>query len=540
MNLVVLLLRSSKSVVIWAILIGALSGAASAGVICLIGTAITNEQFLARWLAVGFFGLALITVVARVGSQLLLIHLAQGAIFKLRIQLSRAIAAAPLAELERTGTPRLLASLTDDVVAISDAMLGIPFLAINLATVAGCLLYMAWLSWTLLVGVLAFLTLGAVSYQLLQRTALARLKAARGRQDELFAHFRALTEGNKELKLHQARRDDFFQKVLEVSAGAFRRDVFVGMSFYTLAGTWAQLLLMLALGLLLFGIPRLTVVDLATLTAYCLTFLYLLRPLDSILQMLPYLGRASVALAQIESLGFSLSKTAESSHADTKVEPFGPFQQLELVDTTYRYAAPEHDRAFHLGPIRLALRPAEVVFIIGGNGSGKSTLAKLLCGLYVAEEGSVTINGVAVDDTNRDAYRQNFSAVFSDFYLFKRLIGIKQEDIQEQAPRYLAQLELTGLVDIQDGQFTTTDLSRGQRKRLALLVAFLEDRPIYVFDEWAADQDPGFKRVFYTTMLPELKQRKKTVVVISHDDAYYHLADRTVKLEDGRQVTTAS
>lgn len=89
-------------------------------------------------------------------------------------------------------------------------------------------------------------------------------------------------------------------------------------------------------------------------------------------------------------------------------------------------------------------------------------------------------------------------------------------------------------VQIVDGVFSTTSLSQGQRKRLALLIAYLEDRPIYLFDEWASDQDPFFRDIFYNQLLPSLKQRGKTVLVISHDDRYFHLADRVIKLDYGK------
>ncbi|SDM20561.1 putative ATP-binding cassette transporter [Franzmannia pantelleriensis] len=66
------------------------------------------------------------------------------------------------------------------------------------------------------------------------------------------------------------------------------------------------------------------------------------------------------------------------------------------------------------------------------------------------------------------------------------------------------------------------------------MVAYLEDRPFLVFDEWAADQDPLFKEVFYREVLPELKRMGKAVLVISHDDRYFPLADRLVRLESGK------
>jgi len=102
------------------------------------------------------------------------------------------------------------------------------------------------------------------------------------------------------------------------------------------------------------------------------------------------------------------------------------------------------------------------------------------------------------------------------------------------AEKYLDRLEISHKVSIEGGAFSTIDLSAGQRKRLALVQAYLENRPVMVFDEWAAEQDPTFRRVFYTEILPDLKRQGKTLIVISHDDRYFHLADRRITLRGGR------
>jgi putative pyoverdin transport system ATP-binding/permease protein len=156
--------------------------------------------------------------------------------------------------------------------------------------------------------------------------------------------------------------------------------------------------------------------------------------------------------------------------------------------------------------------------------------------LYIPSAGQIRLDGRAIDDQNRESYRQLFSTVFADFYLFDRMLGIRLEDSDAKAQSYLEQLQLTHKVEVRDGKLSTTALSQGQRKRLALLTAYLEDRPVYLFDEWAADQDPFFREVFYKQLLPELKQRGKSVLVISHDDRYFHLADRLMKLDYGKVV----
>src|SRR5207249_2754344 len=159
-----------------------------------------------------------------------------------------------------------------------------------------------------------------------------------------------------------------------------------------------------------------------------------------------------------------------------------------------------------------------VVFLIGGNGSGKTTLAKLLMGLYPPESGAIYLDSQPITDSSREAYRQLFSVVFSDFYLFEQLIGLVSPGLDARARDYLVQLQLDRKVQVEHGILSTTALSQGQRKRLALLTAYLENRPFYIFDEWAADQDPVFKELFYTKILSDLKARGKTVLVITHDD----------------------
>ena len=182
----------------------------------------------------------------------------------------------------------------------------------------------------------------------------------------------------------------------------------------------------------------------------------------------------------------------------------------------------------------MTIRTGELVFIIGGNGSGKSTFEKVLTGLYLPQQGEVRLNGEAITPATQDWYRQHFAAVFSDFYLFKKLLGLDPALIESQAEGWLKTLRIQHKVTIRDGEYSTINLSQGQRKRLALVTAMLEDRPFYVFDEWAADQDPQYKEVFYGELLPELRARGKGVIVVTHDDRYFHVGDRVLKLDEGK------
>jgi putative ATP-binding cassette transporter len=306
------------------------------------------------------------------------------------------------------------------------------------------------------------------------------------------------------------------------------------MTIFTAAASWGQTLVFVVIGLILFGLSGLKGVSSQTLTGYTITLLYLMAPLQVIMNLAPTLGRASVALKKVEDLGLLLAAQGVESGSGASLPPNLDWGRLELAGVTHAYRREGEKESFTLGPINMTLYPGELVFLVGGNGSGKTTLAKLLTGLYLPETGEIRFNGRPVTDENREYYRQRFSMVFFDFYLFESLFGLEAPKLDEQAREYLTLLQLDHKVEIKDGVLSTTDLSQGQRKRLALLTAYLEDRPIYVFDEWAADQDPLFKEIFYYRLLPDLKAKGKTIMVISHDDRYYNVADRIIKLECGR------
>jgi putative pyoverdin transport system ATP-binding/permease protein len=535
MNLIRFLLRYSPRTVILAIGTGLVSGISSAGMIVLINTSLASGADTKRVLVMSFVGLGLLVLLSGYASRALLIHLSQNAIFDLRAHLSRQILNAPLRFLEKYGAPRLLASLTDDVSVITGSLLGIPALCINFTTIVVCLVYLGWLSGTVMLSVLAFMALGVVTYNALIKRALRYLREGREEQNTLFKHFRSLTQGTKELKLHAERRSAFLDGQLDGTADSLRGFNIRGLRIYAGADSFGQFLFFVFIGLLLFALPLAREVSVQTLTGYTLAILYIMVPLEVILNFIPAFGRAQIALQQVESLGLSLDQIGAEGHASARPPRAGAWERLELSGVAHAYHHESAEDTFLLGPLDLEFEPGELVFLTGGNGSGKTTLVKLLTGLYAPEAGEVRLNGEPVTDENREWYRRHFSVVFSDFYLFESFLGLGSGGEGDgQARDLLYKLQLDHKVQVRDGQLSTTELSQGQRKRLALLTALLEDRPFYIFDEWAADQDPVFKNIFYTQFLPELKANGKTALVITHDDAYYHLADRTIKLDYGK------
>jgi putative ATP-binding cassette transporter len=536
MKIIYFMMRYSRRLLLLAVLAGIISGAANTALLAVINSALNKTQSQGMTLGLVFVGLCLVVPVTRIVAELLLAHLGQGALYQLRMDLSRQILGVPLRRLEEVGVHRLMAALTDDVPTITNIVTIIPILCINIAVALSCLIYMAWLSWPLFFAVIAIIVIGIISYQLPVVKSFHYMTLARREGDNLFSHFRALTEGIKELKIHAARRKAFLTDSLEPTASKFRRHNIVAGTIYSIASSWGQMLVFVVIGLLLFVLPVWFGINSLVMTGFTLTILYLMTPLQVIMNTLPNMGRANVALNNVEELGLSLvPSTTEGDSAKLLTEGTS-WSSLELSEVTHNYQREGEETLFVLGPINLQMAPGELIFVTGGNGSGKTTLAKLLLGLYTPESGEIRIDGQAISGDLTDFYRQHFSAVFSDYFLFDTLLGLNSEELDAKAKEYLVQLQLAHKVKVTDGNFSTTDLSQGQRKRLALLTAYLEDRPIYLFDEWAADQDPLFKEIFYYQILPELKARGKTVIAITHDDRYYHVGDRIIKLENGQIV----
>jgi len=535
MHIIAFFLRHSRKVVFLSIAAGALSGVCNAALLAVINSTLKTTS-PGRGLIWSFAGLCMLLPFARFTSERLLTKLSQEAMHRMRMQLCRQILAAPLLHLEQLGSARLLTTLTDDVPAITNAVLVIPVLCVNAALVIGCLIYLGILSWGVFLIILAFMILGIATYQVPIIKVQKVFRVAREHADRLQEHFRALTLGAKELKLHNERRHTFVRDGLEATADALQKNNVVGLNLYTAAASWGQVLVFIVIGLILFIFPAIHRLDRAMLTGYALTLLYLMTPLQIIMNSLPQLTRANVALNKVNELGFTLasqgSEQAEEEHFQTDT-----WVQLRLSSVTHRYRRDGEASDFVLGPLDLTFKPGEMVFIIGGNGSGKTTFVKLLTGLYAPENGAIYLNDEPIGPDNKEAYRRHFSAVFSDFYLFETMLGLDDNELDRRASEYLQRLKLAHKVQIEKGKLSTTDLSQGQRKRLALLTAFLENRPIYIFDEWAADQDPYFKDFFYMNLLPDLTARHKTVFVITHDDRYYHLAERIITLDNGQVIS---
>ncbi|WP_143589701.1 cyclic peptide export ABC transporter [Thalassospira mesophila] len=400
--------------------------------------------------------------------------------------------------------------------------------------------YMAWLSIPAFLMVMAFTVIAAAVHLHRVRKVSSATRDAQAEENQLFGGLTDLLHGFKEVRMNRRRRNGLMAQLhglsdrTRIAKTAIKRQW--GREFALI-----QLAFYVMMGLMVFVIPLFTTDyhDVATQTTTAA--LFMIGPIGTLLFAIPSFGNAEAALTEISRLDDALTtandgQVAPNSNvtdADTAALPAkDAISQIALRDLCFAYTGGVEGRGFALGPLNATFNRGEVTFITGGNGAGKSTMISLLTGLRVANSGGITLDDVHITDARLQAYRDNFATVFTDYHLFGELYGVNAVD-PARAEALLEKMEIANKVKLVNHAFSTTDLSQGQRKRLMLITAMLEDKPILVLDEWAADQDPHFRKIFYETLLPELRDQGKIVICVTHDDRWFHIADRLYHLRDG-------
>ncbi len=461
-------------------------------------------------------------------------RIAEAAIYSVRLRLAEKIRCSDLMALESIGEADVHARISRDTATIAQAARPLFAAAQGVVMIVFTLGYIAIVSPVALLLCLILIAGGAAKYFKDREAYDQGLQDASKQEEELFDDLNGLLKGFKELRINKRKSDDVFQdfqsttqRVLEVRTRVMilfsNNIIFVEMFFIILLGAVA------------FVLPILSTSFSGSATKIVAAILFFFGPLTNVVTMIPMLSQVNVIVDNLERLEATLDEGLARS-AEHEAAPridLSSFAAIQFEGVCFTYRGPDGNVTFQVGPIDGEVRRGEVLFLIGGNGSGKTTFLKLFTALYRPVQGTIHVDDRVIGPANIQSYRNLFSAIFSDFHLFEKLHGLS-----DAAPeRVNALLRLMGLshkTAFEGGRFTNTHLSTGQRKRLALVVSYLEDKPVYIFDEVAADQDPQFRRYFYETLLPELRSSGKTIVVVSHDERYTHVADRVLKMDYGK------
>ncbi|EGT5208676.1 TPA: multidrug ABC transporter permease/ATP-binding protein [Cronobacter sakazakii] len=501
------------------------SAALGIGLIAFINQRLIATVELSASVLPEFLGLLVLLMAVTLGSQLALTMLGHHFVYRLRGEFIKRIMDTPVGQIEKLGSATLLAGLASDVRNITVAFVCLPELVQGVILTLGSAAYLGWLSGKMLVVTALWIAVTMWTGYLLVQRVYKHLSTLREVEDSLYEDFQIVLEGRKELALNRERAEYIFDKIYTPDAQRYREQIIRADTFHLSAVNWSNIMMLGVIGLVFWMANGLGWADTTVAATYSLALLFLRTPLLAAMGALPPLLSAQVAFNKLKQFQLVPYEPAFESPARND-----HWQQLELRDVTFTY----HDGSFSVGPINLTIHRGELLFLIGGNGSGKSTLAMLLTGLYEPASGEILIDGKPLAAGDMAAYRQHFSAVFTDVWLFDKLLGPGGEEADPAlVETWLHRLKMVNKLTLENGKILNLKLSKGQKKRVALLLALAEGRDIILLDEWAADQDPHFRREFYQVLLPLMKEMGKTVFAISHDDHYFIHADRLLEMRQG-------
>ena len=453
---------------------------------------------------------------------------------KVRIRLSEKIRNAELSSMETIGRAIIYDRLTRSTETISQSQ---QILVGSLqAAVLVCFtsLYIAYLSLPAFLLTVLMSGMAVGMYLFKDKETNSYINKTSAAEVDLVRAFTDLLNGFKQVKMRKNLGNELLDEISEISNRV--RDLKIKTSsLYNNNNIFAMSFFYLLMAAIVFVLPRFIPTYHEVISELTAAILFIIGPLGLVVSGIPTFTKANYAARHIEDLENSLDKMTAKTAIDLEggASPYMAFQEITCSNLEYGYKDKDGRELFHFGPIDLTIKRGEVVFIVGGNGSGKSTFMRLLTGLYSADSGEIRIDGERITTNNLQGFRELFSIIFGDFHLFGKLYGINL-DSPDIIRGLIADMGLREKTSFSGDQFSNLDLSTGQRKRIALIVSILEQRPLLIYDEWAADQDPVFRQRFYTEIIPRFKREGKTVLAVTHDDHYFDYADRVIKFDYGK------
>lgn len=458
-----------------------------------------------------------------------LVRFTRNLIYDFRIKLVDKMFSTSFQKFEKIDRGRVYTALNDDVNTIGEAANMFVLLITSLITALGAFIYLASIAMWATVMILLFIVSVCMLHYFVSKSADTYFEQARDSRDVFMRLINGMVDGFKEISLHKNKKLEY---KADLAASAYEDKEKRTIANIKFVNTFmiGESMLIVLLGIVAFAFPEMfPYIRPAAIMSFIIVVLYLGGAINQIVTSVPTILQVKIAWNRIQQFLKEIPANLDLSKETAPVESY--VESIRAKGITFQYKNKADHEKFGIGPIDLEVKRGEILFIIGGNGSGKTTLAKLLTGLYEPDEGKVLINNKTVENGQLSEY---FSTVFNPSFLFEKLYNINIRNKQHELQKYLKVLNLEEKVVVEENRYSTINLSGGQRKRLALLQCYLEDSPIYLFDEWAADQDPGYRNFFYRTLLPEMRKAGKIVIAITHDDNYFDVADKIMKMKDGK------
>jgi putative pyoverdin transport system ATP-binding/permease protein len=453
------------------------------------------------------------------------------------VRVSDKIRHAELELVESLGHGELFTKICQDTSLISQSGLILVNAAQQSLVLVFSLVYMAVLSLPAFLVTLATIAVGVTIYMQHSESAQDLLRRLKEKESRLVDALDHMIDGFKEIRINQSKSNAVFGEFTELSEAVRSLKIDTQITFLVDI-MFSDVFFYSLLAIVVFILPRFNQTTGSIVLMTTAAILFIMGPLQLVVQAAPVFQRAKAAIENLAALEDKLDQASQGPEAPVDGRWKG-FETITIDSVLFAYAEREAAQStFTVGPLTTRIRRGETIFIVGGNGSGKTTLLKLLTGLYLPHSGTIMVDRQPLTRSNVQNYRELFSTVFSQFHLFDRLYGLENTD-PRVVQAVLDEMQLTAKTRFEAGRFTDLNLSTGQRKRLALAVTLLENKEILVFDEWAADQDPHFRQYFYEVVLKRLRDEGKTVIAVTHDERFWHHADRVIKMEYGTIIEDA-
>ena len=515
----------------------------TSGLLIIINSTLTGKELLfgfglQQYVWLIFLGLLVMSFAVKYLFQSYTIRLTNGILYDFEMMVVSKVRKTLYQSFEKLGKERIYTAF-GDVRALSE----LPEFLINfISSCIICLCCIGYIFWAsplggvIVTGVMFVLLL---IYVVRNKKIEEQLNVLRDKRNKYQAQIIDFLYGFKELKTSLLRNENLFQQVSENRSDMRYLGIDTSIKYLNneLTGSYSWYVV---IGVIIFLLPYVSSVDPGHVSAMLVSVLYLMGPVATIIMTIPHYTRSKIAVERIEELMTEIGhlEGADKYNKYTMDYSVEPLLSIEFDNVGFAYEAREAKSTFTVGPVNLTIYPGEIIFISGGNGSGKSTFLNILSGLYVPSSGEVRYNGKKVVPEFIPYYSDQFSTIFTDNYLFSdNYDGFDWQAVRDDFEGYVELMKLPGIICLgESDNWIDTRLSKGQKKRLAMILVMMEKKDILLLDEWAAEQDPFFRGYFYNNLLPALKQMGKTIIAVTHDDAYYHVADRMIKFDYGRII----
>ncbi|WP_343658991.1 cyclic peptide export ABC transporter [Chryseobacterium sp.] len=508
-----------------------ISSLLSFGIIYIINNTLSNKLSVNGYIYIAFFSFVIYAYLLNIFFQKQLNKITFDLLTRMEKQLFQKILETPLVKIEKWGTQRFYTAVED--IRTFYALPGVITSAFSsLLMVILCIGYLISLSWISAIIIILCIVIIAGMYYLVMNLLSRSIEKIRKYNESYFGYVQDVVNGFKELMISDRRKERLREDYVYKNRNeAYKLDFKISFSFLSI-GLISQYGMYLIIGTILFVLPELGWLKKEFVIPYVLVLLFIGGPINALINLQDIVTRLFVANKRMNSFyeDFKNDNPDQKQNRETAAD----FSKLNFKNIHFNYKNDNADANFELGPVNLEINKGEVIFIVGGNGSGKSTFINILSGLYVPDEGDIFFDGKKID-SEKDI--QNLiAAVFTSNHLFSQ--NYDDYELKDNG-KYKALLEtfkLENVVKDDSEESARRQFSKGQSKRMALIFALLEDKPILVLDEWAADQDPYFRKYFYEELIPKLKSEGKTIVAVTHDDRYFQYCDKLLKFDYGKIV----